>query len=195
MDPNLPLPNRPQTVFFTRELGRAPPGGTSDPSPCHDSRAQASTVLSARDSPSPTRTENRHQQPKVRQVTGDPWLTYDGVMEIYQGRPIVLARHRSDKAKLVNIQQLEQTSATKTVADTINHLSHRSFPRLLECYQQGRHAFLVWEPVELSVSQILASRCSITESELVAIISAVRASFFLTHFNSSTGKRLLAIRG
>ncbi|KAJ5111777.1 hypothetical protein NUU61_001407 [Penicillium alfredii] len=72
-------------------------------------------------------------------------------MEIYQGRHIVLARHRSDKAKLVNIQQLEQTSATKTVADTINHLSHRSFPRLLECYQQGDHAFLVWEPVELSV--------------------------------------------
>ena len=103
-------------------------------------------------------------------------------MEIYQGRPIVLARHRSDKAKLVNIQRLEQTSATKTVADTINHLSHRSFPRLLECYQQGDRAFLVWEPVELSVSQVLASRCSITESELVAIISAVRASFFPNTF-------------
>ena len=194
MDPNLPSSNRPQTLFFTRKLGQAPPGGASDPSPHHDSRAQASTVLSARDARSPNRTEKKHQQPKVRQVTGDPWLTYEGIMEIYQGRLIVLARHRSNKAELVNIQQLEQTSATKTVADTINHLSHRGFPRLLEYYQQGDHTFLVWEPVELSVSQILASRCSITESELVAIISAVRASFFFIHFGSSTGKRSSAVR-
>ena len=90
-------------------------------------------------------------------MTGDPWLTYEGIIEIYQGRLIVLARYQSNKAELVNIQQLKQTSATKTVADTINHLSHHGFPRLLEYYQQGDYTFLVWEPVELSVSQILAS--------------------------------------
>ncbi|KAJ5111812.1 hypothetical protein NUU61_001442, partial [Penicillium alfredii] len=176
------------------EAGRALPGVASDPPPSHDSRAQAPTIPSGRAAPPPNRTENRHQQPKIRQVAGNPWLTYEGVMEIYQGRSVVLARHRSNKGELVNIQWLEQTSASKTVADTINHLSHHSFPRLLECYQQGDHAFLVWEPVELSVSQILASRCSITQSELVAIISAVRTDFLYALNRREANSRAGGIR-
>ena len=40
---------------------------------------------------------------------------------------------------------------------------------------------MVWESVELSVSQILASRCTITKGEVAAIVRPVSASLSARH--------------
>ena len=59
------------------------------------------------------------------------------------------------------------------MVEAMNQVSHPSFPTLLECYHHGDDAILVWEPAELSVNEILASRCPITESEIAAIVRPV----------------------
>jgi hypothetical protein len=57
--------------------------------------------------------------------------------------------------------------------ENMSQLSHSSFRTLLGTYHHANDAFLVWEPVALSVSQILASRCLVTESEIAAIVQPV----------------------
>lgn len=96
---------------------------------------------------------------------------YEPIVEIFLGRSVCLAVHRGKKTELVNIQQLKQQSSSVGPAlDAVSQISHHSFPRLLACYYHNGQVFLVWEPAELSVSQILASKCSITESEIAAIV-------------------------
>lgn len=113
----------------------------------------------------------RAARSKIREETRDPWDEYEPIVKIFLGRSVCLAVHRGRKTKLVNIQQLkQQPSSVGPMLDAVNRISHHSFPSLLACYYHNDHAFLVWEPAELSVSQILASKCSITESEIAAIV-------------------------
>ncbi|KAJ5460932.1 uncharacterized protein N7458_002484 [Penicillium daleae] len=111
---------------------------------------------------------------KILQTTEDLWQTYEPVVEIFLGRSVCLAHRRTKKAELVNIERLkQQSSSVVTMVESMTQVSHPSFPSLLDCYHHGDDAFLVWEPVELSVNQILASRCPITESDIAAIVRPV----------------------
>jgi hypothetical protein len=67
--------------------------------------------------------------------------------------------------------------ATESVHDTICRLSHPSFLRLLCCYHYEGQAFLVWEPVELSLAQVIGSKYAIREAELVSIVWPVSFEF------------------
>jgi hypothetical protein len=78
--------------------------------------------------------------------------------------------------KLVHIQQLG-SAATECVHDTIGRLSHPSFLSLLCCYHYEGSAFLVWEPVELSLAQVMGSKYAIREAELVSIVWPVSFDF------------------
>ncbi|KAJ5267384.1 hypothetical protein N7478_010192 [Penicillium angulare] len=100
----------------------------------------------------------------------DPWNDYEKALNIFPRRHIFLARDRESKADLVHVQQLEEGVAARPLLEIINRLSHRSFPCLLRCYQHHETTFLVWEPVELSLSQPIGSKYSIRESELVSIV-------------------------
>ncbi|KAI2791717.1 hypothetical protein POX_c04591 [Penicillium oxalicum] len=112
--------------------------------------------------------------PKIRQTTEDPWQTYEPVMQVFLGRSVCLAYRRTKKAELVNIERLkQQSSSVATMIEAMNQVSHPSFLTLLECYYHGDDAILVWEPAELSVNEILASRCPITECEIAAIVRPV----------------------
>lgn len=111
----------------------------------------------------------------------DPWAVYDKVFErairIFQGRDVVLARRRSNKIEMANIQELSiEPSQLEPLVRTIQQYSSRSFLRLLDTYQQGNLSFLVWEPVELSLNEVLASRCAITEKGLAEIVWPVNLS-------------------
>ncbi|CAI7611015.1 unnamed protein product [Penicillium viridicatum] len=110
----------------------------------------------------------------IEPVFQNPWLTYEAIVVIFQGQSVFLARHRKNKATLVNIHLLrQQFSSVKPVLETISHFSHPSFLSLVACYCWEEQIFLVREPVELSVSHILASRCTITEGEIAAIVRPV----------------------
>lgn len=118
----------------------------------------------------------RHTQarPRESQVIGDPWKTWEPVIEIIYARPVWQARRRDRKAELAHVQQLEQPlPATSSLLDSIGKVRHPSFPVLKCCYTHKDHSYLVWEPVELSISQILASKCLISENEIAAIVHPV----------------------
>lgn len=111
----------------------------------------------------------------------DPWVVYEKVFKreirIFQGRDVVLARHRSNKMEMANIQELSiEPSQLEPLIQTIQQYSGRNFLRLLDTYQQGNLSFLVWEPVELSLNEVLASRCAITERGLAEIVWPVYLS-------------------
>jgi hypothetical protein len=67
----------------------------------------------------------------------------------------------------------------------MSQISHPSFPSLKKCFLHDDHIFLVWEPLELSVSQLLAVKSPITESELAAIVRPVSVSMLHDSFLGS----------
>ncbi|KAJ5215571.1 uncharacterized protein N7498_001978 [Penicillium cinerascens] len=121
-------------------------------------------------SPEPLRLMNKGR-PAVPQINEDPWRTHEAIMQIFLSREVILARRRENNAELVNVEKLQQTRTTiKPMLDFMSRITHPSFPSLKECFLHENHVFLVWEPLELSVSQLLALKCPVTESELAAII-------------------------
>lgn len=113
-------------------------------------------------------------QPLKSQVVEDPWRTWEPVIEIVYTRPVWQARRRDRKAELAHVQELEQPlSAKSALLGSVGEVLHPSFPVLKSCHIHEGRTFLVWEPVELSISQILASKCLISESEIAAIVRPV----------------------
>jgi hypothetical protein len=113
-------------------------------------------------------------QPLISQAVEDPWRTWEPVIEIVYTRPVWQARRRDQKAELAHVQQLEQSLSTESaLLGSVGEVLHPSFPVLKSCYIHEGRKFLVWEPVELSISQILASKCLISESEIAAIVRPV----------------------
>ncbi|KAJ5626383.1 hypothetical protein N7510_002692 [Penicillium lagena] len=118
----------------------------------------------------------QHKRPDspIRQLSKDPWNTFEAIGEIFQDRSLLLARHKCERERLVHIQKLEHGSCSApTQLDLMNQISHSSFLALQGCYLHAGTTFLIWEPVEVSVGQILASRCMITGSEIIEIVRSV----------------------
>ena len=127
----------------------------------------------------------QHERPDsgIRQLSQDPWHTFEAIGEIFQDRPLLLARHKSERERLVHIQKLEQGSfSAPALLELMNKISHSSFLALQECYLHAGMAFLIWEPVEVSVGQILASKCMITASEVIEIVRSVSGGSII-YFN------------
>jgi hypothetical protein len=56
------------------------------------------------------------------------------------------------------------------MVQVIDQHAHHSFLQLLNALQDGKRYFLMWEPTEFSLSEVLASTCRITEKEPAQII-------------------------
>lgn len=131
------------------------------------------TFDSAKLSPEPLRLVSKKRS-AVRKINEDPWRTYEPGMQIYLGREVILAQHRENNMELVDVQKLQQTpSPVEPMLQFMGQISHSSFPSLKECFVHDGCIFLVWEPLELSVSQLLAVKSPIAESELAAIVRPV----------------------
>ncbi|KAJ5749498.1 hypothetical protein N7533_006526 [Penicillium manginii] len=100
----------------------------------------------------------------------DPWTDYEKGIEIFPKRHTSLCRHRRNREDLVHIQQLKACTATESLINAVGRYSHPSFLRLLCCYHYDQSTFLVWEPVELSLAQVIGSKYSIREAELTSIV-------------------------
>lgn len=100
----------------------------------------------------------------------DPWADYEKGIEIFPKRHTSLCQHRRDREDLVHIQQLKAGAATESLLNTISRYSHPSFLHLLCCYHYDQSTFLVWEPVELSLAQVIGSKYSVREAELTSIV-------------------------
>jgi hypothetical protein len=110
----------------------------------------------------------------IPQLQQNPWDTFEPAAGSSQGRSLIFARNKSQKGKLVHIQQLEQRFSPATgFLELMEQVVHPSFLKLLECYHHDASCTLVWEPTEVSASHILASSCSITTDELVGIVKPV----------------------
>ncbi|KAJ5197138.1 hypothetical protein N7449_007617 [Penicillium cf. viridicatum] len=174
MASNNPQPKRPPTYFFpaTPKWAAIVEAGASRSHPHQQvqERNNSTAILGTHRSHGADSGNKGARSSKVPILNEDPWADYEKGIEIFPKRHIFLARHREKKGELVHVQQLEEGVETRPLLNTITCLSHRSFLRLLRCYQYEGLAFLVWEPVELSLSQIIGSKYSIREAELVSIV-------------------------
>uniref|UniRef100_A0A093W0Z0 Serine/threonine-protein kinase SSN3 n=1 Tax=Talaromyces marneffei PM1 TaxID=1077442 RepID=A0A093W0Z0_TALMA len=99
----------------------------------------------------------------------DPWELYEPRARVNGGFEVILARHRITKSRLVAIQPLRDIDSTTAVTQ-IRRNSHRSFPELLDHMADSPQQYLVWEPWEASLADMLASNCDVTDHEIVEII-------------------------
>ncbi|OQD74999.1 hypothetical protein PENANT_c161G10044, partial [Penicillium antarcticum] len=107
----------------------------------------------------------------LQPLSKDPWSVYIKGIEIFPRKGIFLAQNRENKMELVHIQQLKAEPASiQSLVKTVNDLSYRSFPQLMCHYQHEDYSFLVWEPVECSLSQVLGSKYTLNETEIASIV-------------------------
>lgn len=134
---------------------------------------------SLQDTPSidPYISEDREQDPEntpIQEHTKDPWEIFEPIAKMFQNRPLLLSRNRRLKHRLFHIEQLvEGTSSLASLLNLSRKINHTSFLKPQELYRHASSVFLVWEPVEISISQILASKCMITAGEILAIVRPV----------------------
>ncbi|KAF9249658.1 hypothetical protein DTO006G1_8982 [Penicillium roqueforti] len=135
-----------------------------DSEPCTNASNTASTTdraVAATPSirPNTTKNETQGQLSKAGTMYEDPWNTFEPIAELVLDRSLLLARHKKDKSKLVHIQNVE----AKAFANV-------EFQRMLD---EISHSSFLWEHVEVSVGQIVASRLMVTASEIIAIAKPV----------------------
>lgn len=101
----------------------------------------------------------------------DPWECYEARARIFLERNIILARRRDRKFELVNVQRLTVgPGVAQSLVEVISRCPHQSFLRLHGFLEHGNCYFLVWEPAEFTLNEVLASECYITEAELAQIV-------------------------
>ncbi|KAJ5288265.1 hypothetical protein N7508_011040 [Penicillium antarcticum] len=186
MDANRPKASRPETMFFPT---KADSGGNDSVSitPVERTKDVAAPTTHTKSNPTtlpktkpPTKPLVKFRKRKrnseistssLQTLSEDPWSVYIKGIEIFPRKGIFLAQNREDKMELVHIQQLKAEPASiQSLVKTVNDLSYRSFPRLLCHYQHEDHSFLVWEPVECSLSQVLGSKYVLSETEIASIV-------------------------
>lgn len=151
-----------------------------DSEPCANASNTASTTdraVAATPSirPNTAKNETQGQLPKAGTMYEDPWNTFEPIAELVLDRSFLLARHKRDKSKLVHIQNHEAKAfANIEFQRMLDEISHSSFRSLLGRYHHRDCVFLVWEHVEVSVGQVVASRLMVTASEIIAIAKPVR---------------------
>jgi hypothetical protein len=149
------------------------------PEPCTNVSETASAMdqATAKKSASKEQTEMHETDGlhlKSRTLHEDPWSTFEPIAEIILDHPLVLARYKEDKGRLVHVRKLElQSFSDLGFQRKLNRISHSSFRSLLGSYRHDNSVFLAWEHVEVSVVQVLASRLVITASEIIAIVKPV----------------------
>ena len=100
----------------------------------------------------------------------DPWELYEARARIFLDRNIILARLRDRRFELVNIQRLTvEPAVAQSLVKVISRCPHHSFLHLHGFLEHGKCYFLVWEPAEFTLNEVLASECYITEAELAHI--------------------------
>jgi hypothetical protein len=181
MASNNPQPKRPPTYFFPATIKWATTTGANAP------RNNPPQQLNGEDDPRTVSVPQRSRRPDsgdrrapsstIPVLNEDPWADYEKGIEIFPKRRTFLARHRQNKAELVHVQQLEAGATPEPDLNSISRLSHPSFLRLLRCYHHEGSTFLFWEPVELSLAQVIGSKYSIREAELVSIVWPVSPKF------------------
>lgn len=165
---------RPRTVWFggTASSRQTATATTSDPAGEDSPRPLAApTTLLERHSGLSRGNGYRHLATARDAVNQDPWVVYEARADVNYGRNVTLARHRVRKMDIIHVQRLsiDQPKAHALVR-LVDQSIHHSFPRLLEYYHQGDDFFLVWEPAELSVNEILTSNWRIEKAELAQIV-------------------------
>ncbi|KAI2858512.1 hypothetical protein CBS147323_11126 [Aspergillus niger] len=101
----------------------------------------------------------------------DPWDVYVPRARVHRGQQITLAQHRQHKREIVNIQCLSvDRSQIKGLLETISQLSNPIFPRLLDSYYDMNQLYLVWEPIDITVDNILTAPWPINETELACVV-------------------------
>lgn len=163
---------RRRTLWFGKEESSNPITDTSGPvSYVPPSQLAASSTIQGKHPGPSQRNNHSHLSTFHQAVDQDPWTVYEARADVCYCRNVTLARHRKHKLEIVHIQHLPmELSSAQALVRTIDQFSHQSFPRLLGFYHHFGSCFLVWEPVELSINEVLASRWRIEKVDLAQIV-------------------------
>jgi hypothetical protein len=152
-----PPKSRPRTLWFGKNTAITP--------------AIISSVSARANS---AQVDSRNSLPVCVCHEQDPWSVYEPRAQVFPGRQVTLAQHRINKQDIVNVQCLRiDRSQVRHLLETVGQFSHDSFLRLLGSYYNQNQLFLVWEPVELSVDDIISAKWPINETELAGILWSV----------------------
>ncbi|KAI2862984.1 hypothetical protein CBS13152_11292 [Aspergillus niger] len=161
--------NRPRTLLLGKDastrpaLASAGAGGAS--------RRSAELDIRGTSKPTPPTNDSRKALPTLNCCEQDPWDVYVPRARIRRGQRITLGQHRQHKREIVNIQCLSvDRSQIKGLLETISQLSDPIFPRLLESYYDMNQLYLVWEPIDITVDNILTAPWPVNETELACVL-------------------------
>ncbi|KAJ5414994.1 hypothetical protein N7509_000092 [Penicillium cosmopolitanum] len=112
--------------------------------------------------------ENGEQKPTIEIIRRKPDLVRPGKRTFSFNIPIFYEDLWAD---------YEKGTATESLINSVSHYSHPTFLRLLCCYHYDQSTFFVWEPVELSLAQVIGSKYPIREAELTSIVWPVSYEF------------------
>ncbi|KAH2361471.1 hypothetical protein KXV98_007027, partial [Aspergillus fumigatus] len=165
--------SRPRTLWFGNYTSITPgviSSVTARVSP--DSAARPDIAKSPK--PNSVQNDSRNPHPRFHCRDKDPWSEYEPRARIFRGRQVTLAHHRMNRQDIVNVQCLRMDrSKVPYLLETVDQLSHDSFPRLLGSYYKENQLFLVWEPLELSVEDIISAKWPTNQAELARIVGSV----------------------
>jgi hypothetical protein len=99
-----------------------------------------------------------------------------------RGVPITFACPRLSKSNVVAVQRLPKGSASEFLLGKLSQIRHDSFAEPIEVLTFKGECFVVWEHMEVSVTEIILSECCISENEIADIIYPVRQEAFLKEF-------------
>ena len=198
MDIRPPTPNkadiRPRSLWVDDQESLLPTKSSSQLPSCAGPRRRehpsTTTPLRRTASPEP---QGLDKAPAQRDASPqDPWSLYEGRIRLFHGCEVTLARSRTCKSQFVGIQLLAmEATAARMLVRTVGQYRHRSFPRLIDFLNHENQFYLVWEPIELSLSEVLASECDITENEIAELVWPV--SFSTISSIPTTTRRLLSL--
>ncbi|GKZ98623.1 hypothetical protein AnigIFM59636_004605, partial [Aspergillus niger] len=161
--------NRPRTLLLGKDastrpaLASAGAGGAS--------RRSAELDIRGTSKPTPPTNDSRKALSTLNCCEQDPWDVYVPRARIRRGQRITLGQHRQHKREIVNIQCLSvDRSQIKGLLETISQLSDPIFPRLLESYYDMNQLYLVWEPIDITVDNILTAPWPVNETELACVL-------------------------
>lgn len=184
---------RHRTLWFGKEESSNSITVTSGPvSYVPPSQLDASSTIQGKHPGPSQRNNHSHLSTFCQAIDQDPWTVYKAKADMCYCRNVTLAQHRKHKLEIVHIQHLPMVlSSAQALVRTIDQFSHQSFPRLLGFYHHPGSCFLVWEPVELSINEVLASRWRIEKVDLAQIVWSVSGVLVQRYKWNMTWRRLV----
>ncbi|KAI9676518.1 MAG: hypothetical protein M1817_000676 [Caeruleum heppii] len=136
----------------------------------------AKRIIQARRSPIPLQLDSRESQKRQRTLgtkPGLPWKDYQAFLKRDQAGSAVIAHRTNASFDLVAIKEVNLEDQDE-VASSVRP-AHKNLVTIIEIFSSKDSLYMVYEPMEISLSDIQASVLELEEPHVAAICVEVRS--------------------